>query len=803
VTDPLNFKDPMYGPIVDARFAKLKRLRAKRSQFADLKLYYRDHPAQFISDWGYTFDPRNVERDLPTLIPFVLFRRQEEWVTWLLERWKNQEPGITEKSRESGMSWLSVAAACTLCLFNRGMVIGFGSRKEEYVDKIGNPKSLFEKARMFLSELPAEFLEGWSRDKHAGYMRILFPGTGSVLTGEAGDGIGRGDRTSLYFVDEAAFLEHPQLVDASLSATTNCRQDISTPNGMANSFAQRRHSGRIKVFTFSWRDDPRKGPDWYAKQLRELDPIVIAGEINIDYSASVENALIPMPWIQSAIGAHAKLCIEPTGERRGALDVADEGRDRCAFAGRHGVLLNCLKSWSGKGSTIFATSIKAFALCEEHSYPSFDFDSDGLGSGVRGDAEEINTQRRAAHKREIIAEPFRGSAAVYDPDGSLVEGRYNKDFFANLKAQAFWSLRLRFQATHRAVTEGKQVDPDDIISLDPSLEELPQLIQELSQPTYSINTVGKILIDKAPDGAMSPNLADAAMICFSPFRQSAYFAMAGVAMEPSVICPKVHEMPSKLDDTRTDLSLAVIIPVGSVIAVVYCTTVLSNNDGSRPNNFVIMDWDLRVVDPQLEQWIHGVQRHLVELNAQASKTTVVKLYCDSYEEGYAEYLRQRGLPAEAVSEELPPLKERGNRAQPYLNCGLVTVARPAWQRELTFRGVKRNFLREILDQLEPPQSPLLLALSTAVLIKYHGEPALPPKSPPKIEAPQPQEAPVPTPSGVWLKPGKHTINGSVVNVPIDGDRDLVFYEIAPGRHTIDHRIAYVSRPGVGGIKLSG
>lgn len=735
---PFDFKNPDYGPVIDGRLAKLKRLRANRRQFADLKLYYKDHPAQFISDWGYTFDPRNVERDVPTLVPFVLFRRQEEWVTWLLERWKNQEPGITEKSRESGMSWLSVATACTLCLFNRGMVIGFGSRKEEYVDKIGNPKSLFEKARMFLSELPAEFLDGWNRDKHAGYMRITFPGSGSVLTGEAGDGIGRGDRTSLFFVDEAAFLEHPQLVDASLSATTNCRQDISTPNGMANSFAQRRHGGRIKVFTFSWRDDPRKGPDWYAKQLRELDPIVVAGEINIDYSGSVENALIPMPWIQSAIGAHTKLGVEPTGERRGALDVADEGRDRCAFAGRCGVLLESLKSWSGKGSTIFATTVKSFGLCEERGYPSFDFDSDGLGSGVRGDAEELNAQRRAIGKREIVAEPFRGSAGVYDPDGSLVEGRFNRDFFANLKAQAFWSLRLRFQATHRAVTESRQVDPDDIISLDPDLDELPQLIQELSQPTYSINNVGKIVIDKAPDGAMSPNLADAVMIAYSPFRQSPYFAMSAAAIELPAHRARVIDVPSKLDDTPTDISMVVLIPIGAVIGIVYATTVLSNNDGTRPTNFVILDWDLRLLDARVEEWAPRIQPRLEELHAHVSKTYPYNMYayCDSFEEGWAEYFRQRGAPLSALREDLPPLKERASRAQPYIHCGLVTVARPAWDREVTFRGVKRNFLRELLDQIEPPESPLMLALATAVLTKYHNEPALPP-------LPLPQTAPLP------------------------------------------------------------
>jgi hypothetical protein len=115
----------------------------------------------------------------------------------------------------------------------------------------------------------------------------------SILVGEAGDSIGRGDRTSIFFVDEAAFLEQPENVDAAFSATTNCRIDISTPNGHGNSFARRRHSGKIKVFTMHWRNDPRKGLDWYKKQESELDPVVLADEVNIDYAASVEGALIP------------------------------------------------------------------------------------------------------------------------------------------------------------------------------------------------------------------------------------------------------------------------------------------------------------------------------------------------------------------------------------------------------------------------------------------------------------------------------------------------------------------------------
>ena len=42
------------------------------------------------------------------------------------------------------------------------------------------------------------------------------------------------------------------------------------------------------------------------------------------------------------------------------------------------------------------------------------------------------------------------------------------------------------------------------------------LIGELSQPTFQISTVGKVVVDKKPEGAKSPNLADALMIRFAP-----------------------------------------------------------------------------------------------------------------------------------------------------------------------------------------------------------------------------------------------------------------------------------------------
>ena len=512
-----DWRRPEYVQVFQARTERLKRLRANPDALPDIKRYYARRPDQFINDWGQTHDPRNPERGLPASVPFILFPRQREWIDWVLERWRAQESGLVEKSRDMGASWLAMAFSCTMCLFHHGLTIGWGSRKEELVDRSGDPSSLFFKARMFLEHLPAEFLGGWNVKQHSAHMRLMFPATQSAITGEAGDNIGRGGRTSMFFVDEAAYIERPALVEASLSATTNCRIDISSVNGMGNPFAAKRFGGKLPVFTMHWRSDPRKDDAWYQRQVDALDPVTVAQEIDINYQGSASGLLIPSAWVNAAIGAHLKLGITPTGLKRGGLDVADEGIDLNAFAGRHGILLAHLESWTGKGGDIYGSVIKAFDLCEAHQYEWFYYDADGLGAGVRGDARIINERRQEAGRSYIRDEPFRGSAAPEDPEGSLVAERKNKDFFANCKAQAWWALRLRFQATYRAVVNKLPIDDvDGLISIDPNLPELLQLTMELSQPTYSLNSVGKILVDKSPAGLRSPNLADAVMIAFNP-----------------------------------------------------------------------------------------------------------------------------------------------------------------------------------------------------------------------------------------------------------------------------------------------
>lgn len=518
-----DFKHPDYAAAWRQRIEALRHLREHPKDVPILREHYRQNPADFIDDWGVTFDPRNADVGLPTTIPFILFPAQREWIDVVLRKWRAREPLITEKSRDGGFTWLAVSLACTVCLFNEGVAIGFGSRKAEYVDKVGTMKPILPKGRMFMRNLPDLFRGSWLEWRDAPTMRITFPDTGSLIAGEGGDDIGRGDRTSWYFVDESAHIPHPELIDASLSQTTNCRIDVSSVRGMNNSFAQKRHSGKIEVFVFDWKQDPRKDEAWYRKQCEELDPVVVAQEIDRDYSASVEGIVIPSAWVKAAVGARERLGIAPAGRLWGGLDIADEGVDRNAWCGGQGIEVTRLDEWSGKGSDTFASVERAFEHATEMGLKSFRYDADGIGASARGDSRVINEQRRARGQRPITAEAYRGSGSVVDPEG-IVDGTIgadgdrgvkNEDYYLNLKAQNWMRVRTLFRNTYRWVVEGKRPgDTDEIISLAKDLppQLLNKLTTELSQPTKKTNGAGKMLIEKQPDGMKSPNLADALVI---------------------------------------------------------------------------------------------------------------------------------------------------------------------------------------------------------------------------------------------------------------------------------------------------
>lgn len=513
---------PDYDAIIRQRLTVLERIhadpKATASIVEDMKAVYREYPAQFISDWMITVDPRNAAKKLPVVMPFIPYGAQVEFIDFIVANWRASNSCMIEKSRAVGASWLSMALAAWFLLLHDNVTVGVGSRIKDQVDLSGSPNTLFYKLRQILRFIPREFRGNYLEQKHSAYMRVSHPDTGSAVIGEGGDNIGRGSRTSIYFIDEAAHLERPQLIDASLSATTNCRVDMSSVNGMANSFAEKRFEGRIPVFTMHYRDNPLMTPEYIQGKKDELGPVVFNQEYELNYSASVDRQIIRPEWVDAAIDAHVKLGFAPTGQKFCAMDVADLGADKNAWAGRHGVVLQHCKSWRGDGSDIVAEGTRALDYTAEYGSNSFTWDEEGMGHGIKGAVRQYN--ERPNLKRRMIGIPYRGGAAVAFPEQKVRghDGKHldvkNVDHYLNKAAQDWFALAFRFQQTWRAVN-GQSYDPEDLISLDSkTITELTRLRGELVQPQWEKTQTGKVRVMKAPEGAASPNLADSVRMVY-------------------------------------------------------------------------------------------------------------------------------------------------------------------------------------------------------------------------------------------------------------------------------------------------
>ncbi|MCZ6898282.1 MAG: TerL protein [Betaproteobacteria bacterium] len=506
----IDYNNPDYTEILKQRCELLAKLRGDKKLLIAYKIHYKSNPWDFINDWGMTFEPRNIEKGLPSVIPFVLFPRQIDFLKWIHAKWQNGDRGLAEKSRDFGLTWLCGSYAASMCIFNNGFTTGFGSRKEALVDKKGDPKCIFEKIRFFIDYLPKEFRpKMYDEKQHATFMKITLGD--STITGEAGYDIGRGARMSIYFVDEAAFIERQESVDAALSQTTNCQIDVSTPNGNGNLFFKKRHKGNIDVFTAHWRDDPRKNDLWYAKQKKEQDEVTVAQEIDIDYNASVENIFIPAKWVQACIDAHIKLGFQPTGADVVSFDPADTG-DARAIGHRKGVVT--LEAKSRKDGDITDAMPWAFELAENVKADVFVYDADGMGAP----SMKLYLNRAADGKKMNII-PYHGGAKIYRPGEKYKDDKLNKDKFVNRRAQSWMNVRDRAEKTYLAVN-GEYHNPDELISISSKCSEVTALCAELSGPLRIYNNAGKIGVESKERmksrGVDSPNLADQFIYSYDP-----------------------------------------------------------------------------------------------------------------------------------------------------------------------------------------------------------------------------------------------------------------------------------------------
>jgi len=282
-----------------------------------------------------------------------------------------------------------MAYACWRFLFFDNNDIGFGSSKEANIDDKSNPKSLFTKGRMFLSDLPREFRpEEWNERKYAPYLKLINPENGSTIVGEGGDNIGRGGRTLLYFVDEHAHVERPMLAEGALSENTNTQINISTHFGTGSLFYKQCQSlPANRLFEFDWTEDPRKNQDWYDEKKDDpmTDPIIFAQEVDRDPSASVSDGFIEVKLLSDAMGRGPAEVIA-SGPFVVSVDVAGMGNDKSIVNTRRGAINFEQKKFSKKEGDQLAAEVERHCdkLLAQNVAPlgAIIYELDGPGYGL-------------------------------------------------------------------------------------------------------------------------------------------------------------------------------------------------------------------------------------------------------------------------------------------------------------------------------------------------------------------------------------------------------------------------------------
>ena len=456
-------------------------------------------------------------------IKFVLFERQREFLRWLKDRELAHEDGLVEKSRDVGMTWLNVGYLIHEWLFSPEFKGAVGSRKEDLVDKSGDPDSILEKGRLLLQKLPEWMLpKGFDLRKNCGYLKFINLENGSVITGESGDNIGRGGRNSVYFLDEAAFIEHADRVEAALSQNCDTVIWVSTVNGVGNNFYKKRFGGVVKVFIFDWRDDPRKSQEWYDAQVERFkhNPALMAAEVDRDYTASIEGVVIPGKWVQAAIDADKNLGLIVSGGISAAADIAAGGANKTVFGLRESWKVFGLSESNEENTTITAQNLAE--LTRKGKASSLAYDAVGLGIGVKS---TFALEHNLGFKTNAIL-GGESPSEIRWPDGKT-----SKEMFHNRRAELYWLLRLRFERTYEMVNSIAVHPVEDLISIPFHAG----LIADLSIPLRKATQTGKIRIESKEEmrarGVVSPDWADMLVYLFAPQSPSIYTSVQQTSIE--------------------------------------------------------------------------------------------------------------------------------------------------------------------------------------------------------------------------------------------------------------------------------
>lgn len=208
-----------------------------------------------------------TEQPKPNIEPFGIW----PFITW---DWQDDKIGEVDylmrtggklqikKSREVGATWIILGCGLNRWLFtprDKGLIT---SRKEELVDKKGNPDTLFWKLDFMLKNLPEWVKPAYDRtDRH---LENLW--NGSVIDGEATvENVGKGGRRTWAFCDEFPAVKHSDAaaMDRALTDTASCRIFLGTSEYKSHPFSRMGTQKGVTKMVLGWWQHPFKARGLY------------------------------------------------------------------------------------------------------------------------------------------------------------------------------------------------------------------------------------------------------------------------------------------------------------------------------------------------------------------------------------------------------------------------------------------------------------------------------------------------------------------------------------------------------------
>ena len=241
------------------------------SAAAQIKTMCAEDLLFYVNTFCWTYSPKDKREDNPVL-PFNTYTEfQDEAMLKIADCVNVGEDFVMPKSRDMGASWMGLTVFEWFWHFKHNLSFLLISRNEDYVDKRGNPKSLFWKLDFLHQWQPRWLLPtgrnlGWDDPER----RLLHMGnvdTQSVIDGESTTAdAGRGDRRTAMFIDEHGAFDVADSfkVLGATRDTTNCRGFNSTPQGAGNGFHEVVHKTSARQIRLHWSMHPLKNKGLYS-----------------------------------------------------------------------------------------------------------------------------------------------------------------------------------------------------------------------------------------------------------------------------------------------------------------------------------------------------------------------------------------------------------------------------------------------------------------------------------------------------------------------------------------------------------